>query len=149
MISASSNQMIVGIIQWCYDRCRSGNDWPPVLSEFVARFGGSQFDYKASFDRMIRHQKPIDKVEAWVFHDCDYQCRRASEKDARRMHKEAADYILAKVAHGEQLGDPSYKALPTKNTMVRNPIDDLRDKYLTVDTNKLWEKLQRLKDGDE
>lgn len=94
-----------------------GDGWPPSLPEFIKMGKESGFDYDASFDRFINHEKLSD-IEFFAAQDVGHECRtRLEEGKARKKWTQAIKKYEQRAEDGT-LPKRGQKAIANTNKKV-------------------------------
>lgn len=118
----TDEQIQYGLMK-CRDKCRSGDQWPPDLSEFLAMIHGqSDVDYQGAFIRCLE-KKPSGRVEKWVFQNYGFNIRSMSHDNGERKHKK----FMREAAERDRRGDlvlqeEMLKALPPNSVINTNDV---------------------------
>lgn len=97
-----------------------GDGWPPSLPEFIKFGKESGFDYDASFERFINHERLTD-VEYFAAQDVGHECRtRLPEDKAKRKWKAAVQKYEERAQNGTL---PSRKQKAISHTEVKVKAD--------------------------
>lgn len=95
-----------------------GDGWPPSLPEFIKLGRESGFDYQASFDRFINHERLSD-IEFFAAQDVGHECRTKLPEEAARKKWKAAIIKYEQRANEGTLPARKQKAIAHTDVKVK------------------------------
>lgn len=95
----------------------SGSDFVPTMPKFLAMCREAGLDWQGAYNRLINHQKPLDRIEELTRQDCGFAIRNHLDADkAEALFKKTYFKWIERERKGE-IPDPDVKMLAAESTV--------------------------------
>lgn len=126
----------------------SGSDFVPTMPKFLAMCREAGLDWHEAYNRLIQHQKPLNRIEELTRQDCGFAIRNHLEADKAEALFKKAYFKWAERERCGDLPDPDVKLLASESTVSMT--DKAREEHARNGENKRAQQwVERLKKAKE